>query len=1157
MQGSFGFGNKTTHTPMKKKNLLLVTLLVVLGAANANATTYNVDDLSDPTPLYGSQTFRGALTNATISGDTIRFLLSGTITPTTVLPTINNNIVFDTNGYTITVHNSNLTGSYLLNIGDSNPSITIPNNFNLIAEGGNNVKTIYGNRSVTIQNSLDGSIQAIATTGDNAFGILANGYRSGSNYYAGNITITGDLAGSVSAEATNGNYAYGLRAGGSTRYGSFVQFNVGGDINILGDLSGDVSADANSYAYGLYAQGGRGTATGSINIGNLSGNVTVDAKTGSDAYGIYANGTSWYLNGSFSTKPGNITIGDLSGEVNVSAAGDNAFGLKAGNASLLYFAPGGITISDLSGKIKVDAGGSNAYGMQAVSNIGITNDLSGRIITKTGADEANGIAAGGSVSVGNDLSGRIITIAGGNDAEGITALGSVSVGNDLSGRIVTIAAGNDATGISALGNVSVGNNLSGRIITKTGGNNATGISSFLGSIEIDGALSGKVITIADGSNATALNAGGGIHGLSDGALLISGIVLAKANGSATGIYAYGPMNLDITGKVLGIDTSGGGNGYAIRSGSPFIPANDAVTVEDYGKLVGSVDLGNGNDTMIVKDYADIDNVPLLSGGTGGESARSDSGVTIPANMTSGDLLEFNGWTGTLGAQVSEWENIWVTNSSSVDLGDGISNLMDISSVSGPIQFTVDAGSSVYAGGHSPLNTTIGGNYTNNGILSMLDNEVDDTFTITGNYDGAGSLLLDANLGTSGITSPELVTVNGTAGVPAGTTSVVVNNVITPVAVTEGQGIKVIDTNNLSSVPTAFVLDNPDDFGPFAVNLVEGSDYDWYVVSPGYREEAAVLQAVTPFVEKLGYESIPRFHERRAYTWFADKKAEQEAFWVRTYGSKYRLGLTGDAATSIHGYDGGFQLGTDILAGGDKNSRHNIGLYAGIGYIDGEVDGLRSDNAGKLIDTAYNFGTYLTLHGPNSYYIEAVGQASYHNLSIDYRTEPKQDVKFWSYLASIETGVGIPFSPCFTLQPQAQLIYQQTEGFGINTGVLTGNVDIAQHEGLQGRLGITGMFKSCDFDYNPFFEVNLIKDFSDPSRVTYRLDQSLYHSLYPKDPITLSSTPETLFLGGAIGISRKVSEKNNLSYFLKAEAMYGLEGRGSYDYKLTAGIRKTW
>ncbi|NTU97890.1 MAG: autotransporter outer membrane beta-barrel domain-containing protein, partial [Chlorobiaceae bacterium] len=284
----------------------------------------------------------------------------------------------------------------------------------------------------------------------------------------------------------------------------------------------------------------------------------------------------------------------------------------------------------------------------------------------------------------------------------------------------------------------------------------------------------------------------------------------------------------------------------------------------------------------------------------------------------------------------------------------------------------------------------------------------------------------------------------------------------------------------------------------------------------------------------------------------DKNAEKSAFWVRSYGSKYRLGMSGDAATELDGYSGGMQIGTDIAAGG-KDTRHNIGLYAGIGYNEADVAGLRSDLAGKLNDTAYSIGAYVTVHNPDKFYIEGVAQATNHNIDIDYLTYPKHEVDIWSYLGSLEVGVGIPFSSCFTLQPQAQLVYQHTGGFGIYTPMLTGDVDIAEHDALQGRLGITGMFKSCEYDFNPFFEINLIKDFSDSNSVTYRFTDALYADT--KEPVTLSSKPETLFLGGAIGISRKVSEKNNLTYFLKAEAIYGLKDLASYNYRLNVGIRK--
>jgi outer membrane autotransporter protein len=1141
---------------------------------------------------------RSALNNIPDPNNTITFNHSGNIAlGIGSLTTINTNVDFSSS-YNVLISSTSLSNAALFTLGTNSPTLSISQNIGLSAEGSQNVTAIYGRRSINIGGSLGSDIDAHAVSGSGAYGVFAAGNYTGGffgTFSPGNITINGDLSGDVTALASNGS-AYGLRAG--SLWNGYLP--VGGNIQINGDLSGDVSAEAQngSNAFGLLAQSGGG-AQGNISITgdltrrsdisavasnnfaygmyagwnlsvgeDLNGDVSATASSGSYAYGMNAGGSisigddigrdseiTAYAGNSrayaMNSLLGNISVGDdLDGDVSATASsGSYAYGMNAN---------GSISIGDdigRSGDITAYAYDSRAYGMDAGLGISIGDDLDGDIsATASSGSYAYGMNAIGSISIGGDIgrNSEITAHAGNSRAYGISSgFGSISIGEDLQGDIsATAENGSYSAGISAGWDVTIGDDLSrrGDVTAYSGQNFATGILAGR-NIIIGGELAGEVrATASAGHSAAGLSAGWSIYGSYDGGsglytpLLISGTVSADAgNGAAAGIQAYGPMHLDITGTVSGNDL-GGSLGYAIRSGgfnfsggfTSSIASLDSITVRDDGQLTGNVDLGAGADSMWVKDSAIISTVPALSGGYNGSIIENDT-------------LTFDGWTGTLGNVVTDWETILVTNSSTVDLG---ADKTIAPSTGNTLVMTIDPGSVVKAMGSSPGTYTIAGALADNGTLDMMDNAVDDEVTVTGNYSGTGYLRLDADLSTSDKTSDERLIVGGSA---SGPTTVIVNNVVSPVAVTEGDGVEIITVDGTSSAG-AFVLGNPNNFGPFAVSLVEGADEDWYLQSPGYREEAAVLQAVTPFVEKLGYESIPRFHERRTYTWFADKNAEKSAFWVRGYGSKYRLGMSGDAATELDGYSGGMQIGTDIAAGG-QDTRHNIGMYAGIGYNEADVAGLRSDQAGKLNDTAYSVGLYATVHNPDKFYIEGVAQASNHDIDIDYLTYPKHDVDLWSYLASLEVGVGIPFSDCFTLQPQAQLVYQHTGGFGIWTPMLTGDVDIAEHDALQGRLGITGMFKSCEYDFNPFFEINLIKDFSESNSVTYYLSDALYPDT--KEPVTLSSKPETLFLGGAIGISRKVSEKNNLSYFLKAEAIYGLDDLDSYNYRLSAGIRKTW
>jgi len=897
----------------------------------------------------------------------------------------------------------------------------------------------------------------------------------------GNVTFKTDYPVSLENLSAAGSYVLGI---GNTNPHLVIPEN----LSLVASGTGNVTA-----LYGV----------DQVNIdGTLGGNISATANGGYLATGLFAENDL--------TIGGNLTAG-------ASVSAEATYGLAAGivaNSGNLAL------IGNLSGTVSAEAAsGSFVFGMGALKDLTIGGSL----------------FAGGSVSA----------VAGGDYAFALYSdTGDITIGDPLNGTgnlsgdiSATATNGHASYGMYAGKDITIGGNLTaaGSVNANAGGSDAYGIAANSGNLAVRGGiLAGEVSAEAGGTRAAGLYAGGGIYGAdSSNPLTVSGTVTATGKGAAAAILAIGAMNLDITGTVSGTDTGGSALGYAIHSGdfdyigSGFTASAavaDQITVRGSGELVGNVDLGAGDDNMTIKGLADISRVSTLSGGDGSD-----------------DDLVFQGWSGTLGDKVIDWESVQVAGDSEVDLGVD----KEITPSAGStLRMTIGPNAVVYARGSSPGTYRIDGRLLNNGTFDMLDNQVNDRVTVTGNYNGTGILRLDADLGSSGIQNPaEQLVIQGNTGNNSGPTTVYVNNVVNTVALTEGDGIRIIAVDGTSS-DNAFVLGNPDDFGPFAVDLVNNDGSNWDVISPGYREEAALLQAVTPFIEKSGRESVPRFSERRAYTGLSGINSEKRGFWVRTSGSKYRLGMSGDASTEIKSCSGVTQVGSDLSAGGGEKLRYHVGLYGGIGYQNGDVDGLRSGQAGELNDTAYSIGYYATLYAPEKYYIEGVLQTSFHDLSLDYLTDPEQNVNFRSYLASVESGFSVPLSSSFSLQPQLQMIYQHTDGFDLSTRI--GEVNIADHDGLQGRLGITGMVNSSLYAFNSFFEVNLIKDFSKENRVSYAADS-----------ITLESKPETLFLGGALGISRKVSEKSSFSGYLKAEALYGLDGHGSLDCRLTAGIRRTW
>ena len=933
-------------------------------------------------------------------------------------------------------------------------------------------------------------------------------------------------------------------------YGNLTVAPTPGVNLVTGDVSGTYTAPLTTVdAFGLYFDNNinitgnfRATATATVD------SHTVDSSTGRYAYGILANN-------------GDIVMGGLSGTV-TALAGDgdvSAVGLHSNNNIIINGNLSG-TVSATTGDTIEGLSSPYAAGIIANQDIIISGDLSGTVSAKVGSGtstEALGMS-GFNISIAN-LSGKVTAESGENTALGIafgnydTASYALTIGN-LSGEVSakTGAAGGIALGITAQGGLNESINittLSGKVNATAGDTGwAGGIAPGFGdgaSINI-GTLSGQV-NATTGNSGTAVGLG---FGFGYGTSPDCNITIGTLSGSVTAVagengYAYGigaKNNISIANLTGTVSATAGtdGTAYALYSGDQYdgtMSGRDIITVSGNGKLIGNVALNGGNDVLTLKDHADISGVPVLDGGNNDEPTT----VYELMSMNGGyDQLIMNGWSGSLlGVQVINWESIELVNGSTVNLGAS-PDPMDPKT----IEFTtlsIDPTSTLVAAGSSPGFYTLVGDVVNHGTISLLDHlDAEDRLTIAGNYYGTGSIKLDVN---SGLLMADQVTITGNA---TGSTRIVLNelgvptNPVSPILLVTVEGSH--DPADLFTAGDYF-------YGPKTYKYTlssEGGNYylDSFLFDQ-YRDEAALLQGVTPFVERLGFESVTGFHERHAYNHLAYGKSEPTSVWIRGYGSSYRMGLEGDAATSIKGYSIGTQLGADLSAGrAGTGSQYHVGVYTGTAYQQGDVAGFGTVKAGELSQQVYNLGLYGSFEKPKSYYVEAVFQSGYHDITIKSPDEPRSiKTNTWSFISSLEGGVTIPAGNALTLEPQVQLIYQHSGSMAFQTSM--GDASISSHDDLRTRLGLTGTFTDMGFPFNPFFEVNLIKDFSKNSSVNYA----------PYD-INLRSKPESTMFGGAIGFASKKTD-NGLAFYAKIGAMYGVNGHSSHEYALTAGLTKSF
>ncbi|MYL85333.1 autotransporter domain-containing protein [Desulfovibrio aerotolerans] len=304
---------------------------------------------------------------------------------------------------------------------------------------------------------------------------------------------------------------------------------------------------------------------------------------------------------------------------------------------------------------------------------------------------------------------------------------------------------------------------------------AAGINSE-GPMSVAGGVSGTITSTAksgiDG-NATAygLYASGTMNGGNSSTPLgISGTVSATANGLAAAVSSGGALNLNVTGSLSGVDTTGSGQGYAIKSAK----ADDTVTLGTGATLVGKVDLDGGANTLnlvgtgsasnqflnttnlVVGDGATITNWTLnptaaTASSFGGLNVNTKAAATIneyatvTGNIVDNGALTFNvASTLTYGGTISGAGSIAKSGSGSLILtgsntysggtilNDGTVNVASMANLgTGSISF---AGGTLLINGVNALETGFA-------VTSSLgfNTSATGSQTVAGSYSGSGSI----------------------------------------------------------------------------------------------------------------------------------------------------------------------------------------------------------------------------------------------------------------------------------------------------------------------------------------------------------------------------------------------------------------------------------
>lgn len=711
---------------------------------------------------------------------------------------------------------------------------------------------------------------------------------------------------------------------------------------------------------------------------------------------------------------------------------------------------------------RIDLGQARIDGLQSKT----AADYVGTLV-KTGSGTLT-LMGNNSYSGGTKLEGGTLGVgsstalgAGALAMSDATTLQAAADGLQLANAITLSGTGaidTQAFGLTLSGAIADGSTPGGLAKLGTGTLTLSGTSTYSGPT---GVLSG---TLRAGS-ATAFSARSAFFVDTQGQLDLGNASQTIGSLSGTGKVALGTATLT-TGADNSVSAFSGqidGGGSVAKTGSGTFTLAGANTYSG-GTLLKAGRLNVGNSRALGTGTLAMDDGTTLGFAANGLSLANDIRLTgtqdpvidtgaftgILAGVISGTGLLTKNGTGSL---ITTGAN---TYSGATVVAEGRLQAGAAGTFSPASAIAVHTGATLDLAGYSQR---IAG-MTNAGTVSLLGHAPGTTLTVTGPWVGQNGLLkIGATLNGSNSAADRLV-LSGQAAIASGSTTVHVTNDGGLGALTAGNGIEVIRTEQGGSIQAnAFSLAGGHiDAGayeyrlnttasggylassiPIAVNPAPVPSPGSEQVSapvlrvPAYRSEAALFAALPSQIRRadLGMLGNMRLRIGDDEVRHASNDASPEnqglaggnrRAWGRVISMDVDVRQGGMVSPTSKGRLSGFQAGTDLLA----LPNWRAGLY--VGQLDGDVDvngfasGVLNLGVGTNDLRSRFLGLYGTYRSDEGLYVDTVLQTGRHRYTLQPITGLQIAGKGRSTMASIE--VGQPFAlgaSGWTVEPQLQLI----------------------------------------------------------------------------------------------------------------------------------------
>lgn len=603
-------------------------------------------------------------------------------------------------------------------------------------------------------------------------------------------------------------------------------------------------------------------------------------------------------------------------------------------------------------------------------------------------------------------------------------------------------------------------------------------------------------------------------------------IVAKASDSTVaGIAAVRGGHLDINGKDLHVDVSGGSINTSIHA------QNDAVI-----KINSENTYLTGDTALTAFSQSQI----LINGNLETQSAtavrtRGNALVSVNASgdntvKLTGDV-DFNYDAATSGTTADATVNINLSNAAS--------------SWSGNSKTSVDSGTPSEESRTGQLNLGLSNGAT--WTPTAIDTSVNDS-----RAEALASVKLDngvINLTNNGAESVDIKNLSGN-----GTVNTEVTKSDDGSLKAAGQLNIQSGTSNLSVIAQGITADDVADNGQLAaITDVVKREGDSAVSTTTTVKEGAVKGEITQTTDASGKTSTTQetnskltafntISSMATMAWRHDMNdltkrmgelrdsPEGIGSWVRFYGSEQEYGRQNVTSKS-----------TSVQLGSDTDVGNGWKVGGAFTYTDGtsKYDNGSSDN------NAFGFAAYGSWLADNGLFVDMIGK--YSRLSADFDlADMSGKSKNSAYSASVEAGWHLPFAELAFVEPQAELTYGVVVGddFTTSNGVKVSQEDT---EALIGRVGVRTGFHFPNKKGTVYARASVLHDFKGESEFTASLADDASVRSTVKDDV-----------GGTyyeIGVGANFNWTQNAYSYVDFEKQNG--GDVKENWRWNVGFRYVW